>query len=706
MKRLLLAAGTLLVSISATAADDLKLFGSVAYDDREYDASAIHGIEERVTLGWQRTFFTPLSLRLLFRGDNFRGSNDFVSGQQNQHTQQIQPVGELTYAVSNFFVSTRYDYLKNRAEQGDTLADRSVERTSFIASWAREKAPTLSMTGQRQHINEPFREIDDENIGGSVAYTFRSLNVGAMTQKGRSLDVAAGFDRTSIINGALLDWHSTFLQNRVAANFSGTANVSTYDQRALNSSDTSVPFPVTPARALYAIDETPADGRDQPLVPYPALIDGSLNTAAGVDLGPDGVSYQNLVLDIGRNDTLDEIRLIVRDDRGNPVKRVGAVSFDVYTSEDGQLWTPLLSAHSSFDVAVSYYSVLFDATRSRWFKVVTFGVNPEPVFVTEMQAYFHRTLPSGQNRTTNQRLFTGQTGLSVTPVRRLAIHYGGFYNGQRFNDAGSPTHMQNDVQHEIGADVTLNRGFTTGAFMTQHDIESTALATESDHTVSAYVRGVPSHRFEASVDVTRRDSEHGLESDTTDTVALHTKVRPWRSLNIAMDVGQDTVTSHVVDLNNKRNYIYLTADAQLYPSLRALFVVTSSHTTLSNADEAGLLGRRDDRVYLDLAWTQGRALLVRARYGWLSSALTSGITQQYFVEWNPLEGGAIVISGSHEEDFDPTTDRRARRTTIRPQWFISRFASLDVNYFLAESSFGPTTRRQRTIYAALNLTRK
>ncbi|MGZ4809948.1 MAG: hypothetical protein ACXV7D_11540, partial [Thermoanaerobaculia bacterium] len=479
-----------------------------------------------------------------------------------------------------------------------------------------------------------------------------------------------------------------------------------YDQRALNSTDTRVPFPVTIARALYTIDETPADGRDHELTNNPALIDGSLNTPAGVSLGPDGVSYQNLVIDIGRIETLDEIRLIVRDDRGNPVKRIGAVSFDVYTSEDGLLWSSVPSAQSHFDVTVSYYSITFDANRSRWFKVVTFGVNPEPVLVTELQAFFHRTLPAGQNRTTNQRLYMGDIGLTVTPLRRLAIRYDGTYNSISAEDAGSPSRTQNDMQHEIGAEVTLHRGFTTGAFVTQHDVDATALLPESDRTVGAYLRAIPSHRFEGSIDVTRRDSERSFDSSTIETVAFHSKIRLLRSLRVAFDAGQDTVTPHDLGLRNRRQFLNITADAQLFPSLRALLTVATQQTSVPNAVEEPLLGRRDDRVYMDLTWTSSDVLLFRARYGWLSSEDRSAITQQYFVDWNPLEGGAIVIGGSHEEDFDPYTNRRASRTTIRPRWFINDFMTLDINYFLFKSAFGNTTLRQRTLYAALNLTRR
>ncbi|MGZ4779842.1 MAG: hypothetical protein ACXV5L_11630, partial [Thermoanaerobaculia bacterium] len=519
MRRLLLIAVMLVMSAWTAGAQDLKLSGSVAYDDREYDSSVTSGVEEKLTLGWQRTFFTPVSLRILFRGEDFRGTNEEVGYKADSHTQQLQPIGELTYAVSDFFLSVRHDYLSNREETGDVSTKLSNERNSFVGSWARECLPSFSIIGQRHHVSQPFRTVDDDTLGATVAYSVSGLQVSGTSQVDRSLDAAAGYERTSTINGALLDWHSTYLQNRVVANVSGTANVASYDQHALNSTDTSVPFPVTISRALYTVDETPADGRDHELVNDAALIDGSLNTPADVSLGPDGVSYQNLVLNIGRIETLDEIRLIVRDDRGNPVKRIGAVSFDVYTSEDGLLWSSVPSAQSHFDVTVSYYSITFDANRSRWFKVVTFGVNPEPVLVTELQAFFHRTLPAGQNRTTNQRLYMGDIGLTVTPLRRLAIRYDGTYNSISAEDAGSPSRTQNDMQHEIGAEVTLHRGFTTGAFVTQHDVDATALLPESDRTVGAYLRAIPSHRFEGSIDVTRRDSERSFDSSTIETVA-------------------------------------------------------------------------------------------------------------------------------------------------------------------------------------------
>lgn len=157
-----------------------------------------------------------------------------------------------------------------------------------------------------------------------------------------------------------------------------------------------------------------------------------------------------------------------------------------------------------------------------------------------------------------------------------------------------------------------------------------------------------------------------------------------------------------------RRFFDLRADAQLYPTVRLLLSVTSQRTSLPAViDTPAFLGRaRDDRASAEVTWSPSSLLLARARYGWVGGLDRSAVTQQYHVDWNPFPGGAIVIGGSHEEDFDPYTNRRASRTTFRPRWIINRFATLDVHYLSFRTSFGDFTSVQRTVYAALNLTRK
>src|SRR6185369_1340408 len=120
-------------------------------------------------------------------------------------------------------------------------------------------------------------------------------------------------------------------------------------ERGVAGRNTLIPTQVTIARGLYGVDDTPSDNRDHPLAPIPALIDNNLNGGAGINLGPDGVSFQNIAADLGRIDRVDEIRILVRDAGGNPLRNGGGpVTWDAYTSQDGQLWTPLAGARTTF----------------------------------------------------------------------------------------------------------------------------------------------------------------------------------------------------------------------------------------------------------------------------------------------------------------------------------------------------------------------
>jgi hypothetical protein len=551
------------------AASDFTLNGSAAYDQRQYDDSSRDGIEQRLTLGWRRTFFTPISFRLLFRTEDFRGTEENGSVAADSHTRTMQPIAELSYVVGGFTAGARHDTILSRAQLDGQSSKRTTERTAVSAGWTRARFPTFNLTGQRHRVDQSSRTVEDDTAAASVSYGLGNLLVSGISQRGRQLDASAGYERTSQNNGAFLDWRGDLIRNRLSANVSGNASLATYSQRATIEGGTRIPFPVIVSRALVAVDDTPEDSRDHPPVSNSALIDGSLNIASGVSLGPDAVSYQNLVLDLGRTETLDEIRLIVRDERGDPVKRVGLISFDVYTSIDGQLWTPLTGPATRWDAAVSYYEIAFSEARSRWFKVVTFGVNPEPTLLTEIQAFYHRALAQGQDRETSQKLYGGQVALTATPTSRLTLHYGGDYHGTTVEDTASIARTQTELRHDLGAEVRFGRGMTVGAAVSERAAEATTLPDESDRSYNAFFRGVPSRRFDFMLDFTRRDSERSFDAYTMDTIALHSKIRVLKALTFSVDAGQDSITARdVTGTDSARQYLDLRTEAQLYPSMR------------------------------------------------------------------------------------------------------------------------------------------
>lgn len=703
MRRLLLVA-VLIVAAAPAIAGDLTLSGTVAYDDRQYGANSRKGTEQTFTLGLQR-YWEPMSVRLWLRAQNFDGFRDSASVSNEMRTTQVQPIADFLYAVGGFSAMVRHDYLGTRTEADDQTTRTTNERTSAALAWSRERFPMLSVSAQRNRVDQLSREVEDASAGATLGYTIAGLDVAASSQVTRSLDAMAAYERTSAMNGGRLGYQAGFFDNRLNVRVDGNANVTKYKEHATGSGAGDSAFPVFISRALYSVDETPEDGRDHPPANLPALIDGAVNTPAGISLGPDAPAFQNIILDLGRIDTVDEIRLVVRDDAGDPVKRVGTVSFDLYTSDDGQLWRPGTSA-STWDALVSRYSVRFDSANSRWFKVVTFGANPEPVLVTEVQAVDHRRIDPGAERITDQSQYNGFVEVSGRPLQRLMLRYSGTYGGYEVTDSATEARRQTDLQHGLNAEVTILRSLVAGAQLTQHEIDASDRTTDSDDAYSVYVRANPSTRLELGADYTSRDTTRDLDAYSLDTIALHSRARLLRSLTITGDGGVDRAMNGDSGTRSTRQFLNLAADAQLYPTIRLLLGVSAQNTNAPSGEQAVYFGVRDTRGYADVAWTPSSYFHVRARYGWVRAAEVSELTQQYMLDWNPFRGGNVTISISHQEDFDPYRGRRTRRTTLRPRWIINELASFDINFFSFETVYGGTVSRQRSLYAALNLTRK
>ena len=93
----------------------------------------------------------------------------------------------------------------------------------------------------------------------------------------------------------------------------------------------------------------------------------------------------------------------------------------VYVSDDGQTWRQLAGVSSSFDIVRSLYSITFDLTTTRWLKVVNFGVNSEPSFITELQAFHHTLVAPGGARDGEMQTYGSVLAVLYRPLQRLSM---------------------------------------------------------------------------------------------------------------------------------------------------------------------------------------------------------------------------------------------------------------------------------------------
>lgn len=708
MKRALLLSAAVLMFARGAAADDLWARALLGYENYDLGARTTGGFRQTYDLHLSKALTTTSIVQLFFRGDDFRGNAQGISNQLD-HTRQLQPGGELLINTLNFHARARTEYFDTYTRFGTIDSSRRIDRTSGQLSWDPTGLPTFLINGQRNSTSDSASalKLTDENLYGAVQYEWRGLHAGGGERYARSTDPLAGFDRRTSTHEATLGYAATGFGGKLSVVTEGNAQRMKIDERSVGGKSSSVPTPVPIARALYGIDDTPSDDRDHPLSPYPLLTDGNIDATAGISLSPDAVSFQNIELDLGSPNRVDEIRIIARDQAGNPLRNGGGpVQWDLYTSADGVLWTPQ-SSQTTFNAPLSLYSVTFDQMIGRWFKVVSFGVNAEQTLVTEVQAYYHTAIGESASRSGTGSFYNGIATVTVQPVKRFLVSYTGTYTGSRQELTSLPLQSTNDFEHIGNVQYDAREWLTLRSQYYKRNV-STFNATGADaNGLAEYVDWKPTKKLQVTLENNQQKQTIGDELASINTHAIHTTAFIVRSFSLNLDLGTDDETVARTGATARRRFAALVGNAQLLPTLRVLLTGSYQRNETDSTDPATqLLGpSRDERVYSDFIWHPGPQLTLSTRFGYLSSDALSGFTQRYHVEWRPFIDGTLALAGAFDQDIDPVTDRRARRTIINPRWLMNRYVIVEVNYTSLSTTFTNGSLRQRTFLATLTLTK-
>ncbi|HVR39082.1 MAG TPA: discoidin domain-containing protein [Thermoanaerobaculia bacterium] len=676
---------------------------------QKYDLGAINtaGFRQTYDLRLEKALTTTARLHIFVRADDFHGSNESPRFSENLRTRQIQPVGELFINTETLQAQLRSERFDIRSETERFDSRRTIERTAGQLAWRPIGLPELTLLGQRNATNDERShvELTDENLTGRLRYFWRGLDVSVDERYTRTNDPGTGYARNATMHGGQLTYATSAFSKKLTLSADAFAQLSSVEERSLDGGS-SVRTPVTIGRTLWAVDDTPSDSRDHPPSPIPALNDGNLDASSGISIGPDGASFQNIVLDLGRNDRVDEIRILVRDPAGNPLRNGGGpVAWDVYTSEDGQLWVPVAPVQTTFNSALSLYAITFDQLERRWFKVVNFGVNVEATLITEVQAFYKTAIAPGGMRHGNLRAYNGTTLVSLQPIERLTLSLTTNYNATRQDIEGLSTWSTTDLNHTVAIEYTLRKTLALRTRVMHRDVTSTTGSADDADEISAFLDWTPTRELRVSFESTRqKQSLEGL-GYTIDTEAIHSTAFFLRSLSVTLDAGIQKQTYDTTGVRAQRVFFNLLGNIQMFPSLRTT-ILASLQQNDSDDPAAQLLGTtRDQRIYADFIWRPGNPLSVSARYGYVSGALLSGFTQRYHVEWYPFGGGTVSLGGSYDQDIDPTTDRKATRLILNPRWVMNRWAAFDISYTSVRTSFGEVRNDQKTLFANLTLRR-
>lgn len=696
----------------AAAAQPISGRAQASYENYDMGRTIASGMRQSYDLQLDRAFTGNSRLRLFFRADDFRGQTEmplqnFV---RESRSREYQPSGELMVDAETLRLLLRADYIQYEGESDYFATDRSTDRVFANLQWNPIGLPSMSMSAQRTAMKDPARnsEPTEESASASLQYPWRGLTTSADMRYARSADPGAGYDRTMTTYGGTIGYGLSVADGRFTISADAAGSVAQIDERATGGQRARIPVQVTLHRALFSVDDTPNDNRDHPLAPYPALRDGDVNTSANLSLGPDAVSFYNLGADLGRVERLDELRITVRDSAGNPLRTGGGpVSFDAYVSDDGVLWQPVLDAEATFDVTRSAYLVTFPLLTTRYAKVVSFGVNSERSFITELQAFYHVEVDPSAARNGEQQTYGATASIGFTPVKALKIGYAASYNRMQQDYVTRAAISNTSLDQAMTLEYAFARNWTLRGEAGMREARLYDELSDRGNSVLAALDWRPTRRLQLSVETTRQHQTDGLTDSVLELYAMHLNGQPLRTMSLSADAGMQTQQIEGEEKAGRRTFANITASARLTKSVRLLLTGSLQRATSRSDDPASLLlgAARADRVWTEVIWNPGRPLLVSARVGYISSSVLSGFTQRVRMEWHPFSGGTVALIGTYDEDIDPMADRRARRIVFSPRWAMNRFVTFDLNYTNVSTELETFSEEQKTLFFSVTVSK-
>ena len=354
---------------------------------------------------------------------------------------RLQPFAGFFLRTPMYKASGRYEKREERSIQtgsGTTTEVQEVYETT--GGWRPDGFPSVDVqyTSTRSFDRQKAgRDLLENRIFVNSIYT--PFNGMTLNYQGRFVDAD---NRLDLVNtddeGHTLsyDFQKIYFGNRL---FLASDYTFTYQEVTVKAErGGNVDFPLFPLSGLSSTDDTPDSGA---LTINPALVDGATAVNAGVDLGrvlPGGDSQdRNIGIEFVNKEEVN--RLLLSTDRDLPDDVANSFSWQVYVSDDNDIWTLHTTVFPApFGPFLNRFVITFPNVTTRYIKVVTMplstsvpGASVFPnIFVTELQAFIQK--PAAEVEGTTRRtvhVFNFGSRLKLMETPGLFYELSGFYNG-------------------------------------------------------------------------------------------------------------------------------------------------------------------------------------------------------------------------------------------------------------------------------------
>jgi hypothetical protein len=678
----------------------------VNYGRSRSDGADSSNLDQTYTLRFRQQVYEPLSYSLELGFNDASGSQRSALGSSSSHGQRLLPRGSLELVLDRAALRASYDG-SLEATQGSLSSglDSWLQRASTQLGVRFSDALQLAVSAMRTARRDAAGTLDSDEgvITAGVSFTRGGLVVLQQNSVNLSVDRALLFSRRLYSTGGNARYTRAFGPVGVSARYG--LEYTGGEEESTAGAAVDAPRELRPSAGLYEYNELPTDSPG--MGSAPALVDADLASSSGIALGPDGRSFQNVGVDLGRVEAVDELQIFVRDASGRPVG-VGQVDWTVYTSFDGRVWQ-LAQSVAEFSAATSLYSLRFTKTDARFVKAVNLGTHLLPAYVTELQVFVHEQVTAGER--TSRSFLNQSAGLSLnaTPAPWMRVSFDARGSVAQSQYRRDPVARTWDWSQTLGSRLGPFAATTLDLAYSVTRSEAPVSSRQSQLT-SAVLSWEPLPAAAVGLRTSYANEEATGFTSTSWSEGLQARLDPYATLRFTASL--DATQQHRSEVRGTLQYVSATGTARA----RLTRAITTSANgsgqwTLTPVEADSALGSPlptllvFQRYWTETTWSPSGALSLRARVGYVST-LRSGIFQNYYLGWQPLQGGAITLTTAYDTDIDAVDGRWARRASAGAVWDVNARLRLELTFSQQALERETNGVRQnlssQTVYTTLN----
>ena len=575
------------------------------------------------------------------------------------------------------------------------------ELLGFSGTWSAAELPRLNLLLFQNHTYDTAHEVTDQLVR-TVTLTAEYAPVAPLSLR-YGLNYSRGENRLNGATGDLLGqtifagYGQSFGEGfaLVGASYTGTLLLaSTY-----GAAGSRIPLQQFPRGGLSLVEPVTVTPSFVTLQPNPAIVDGNTAVGAGLDIGF-GASLlgDTRYREAGAafTDALTEVQLIyLWVDRRLPPEVAAAFSWTAYRSDDNQNWTQVpLAGPVVFAPFDNRFEIPVASARAPYFKVVTrplaAGVTQDPLFssilVTEIQLF---RLVTSTGATTSITTYSGTAAASarllLLPSVNLTYQFAGLVF-HRTNPANANWNLSNtfsayrqlgpifslrgQIEHTLGKTLYQSEEVLQNNLRFSAGVDALFLPTLSS-----------SLTYQAQLGFIASAVNQSYQSLSFTTLAEF-----YKGINFNVNLGYTTGTGG--DNSAPFTNSNATASLSIVPNPVLTLTGTFGYSGFSRTNPAGL------REVTDTGQVSGSVIVspIPALYGAATVTWYPWIAGQTTVtnlnaNFSPFQGGALLLTISYNQTFDPANDTRSLFWGPSLRWTIRRSTFLTASYSQARNSY-------------------